>query len=196
MEKIGAAFNRYDSCSDEELVRLVRTDKPEVFAYLYQRYYSRVYRLAYGMLGRHEAADDLTQEVFIRAYQKLELFKGDSSFATWFYRLATNCCLNYSATKRGKEQREGDEITEKLPPDSSNSMERNLLQREVQEQIQRALLSLKPKLRLLVILKDIEGLSYDEIAERLNCSTGTLASQLKRARHLLARKLEHLRGAY
>ena len=67
-------------------MRLVRTDKPEVFACLYQRYYSRVYRLAYGMLGRHEAADDLTQEVFLRAYQKLESFKGESSFATLLHR--------------------------------------------------------------------------------------------------------------
>lgn len=196
MEKIGAAFDRYDSCSDEELVRLVRADKPEVFAYLYQRYYSRVYRLAYGMLGRHEAADDLTQEVFLRAYQKLESFKGESSFATWFYRLAANCCLNFSEKRRKKDQRESEEITATVPFNSDNSMERNLLQREAQEQIQRALLSLKPRFRLLVILKDIEGLSYDEIAERLNCSTGTLASQLKRARHLLARKLEHLRGAF
>jgi RNA polymerase sigma-70 factor (ECF subfamily) len=196
VEKIGAAFDRYDSCSDEELVRLVRADKPEVFAYLYQRYYSRVYRLAYGMLGRHEAADDLTQEVFLRAYQKLESFKGESSFATWFYRLAANCCLNFSEKRRKKDQRESEEITATVPFNSDNSMETNLLQREAQEQIQRALSSLKPKFRLLVLLKDIEGLSYDEIAERLNCSTGTLASQLKRARHLLARKLEHLRGAF
>ena len=75
-----------------------------------------------------------------------------------------------------------------------NQIEANIRQQNIQGEVQRALLSLKPKWRLIVILKEIEGLSYEEIAERMNCSNGTVALSLNRSRALLARKLEHLRG--
>ena len=82
------------------------------------------------------------------------------------------------------------------PPSPSPSAEADLMQEQIQLQVHRAMLGLKPKLRMMVILKDIEGLSYEEIAARMNCSTGTVASRLNRARKILARKLEHLKGVY
>ena len=196
VKKLGEASNPYDATTDEELARLVRAGRPELFAQLYARYYSRVYRMAYGMTGRHDAAEDLAQEIFLRAYQKIDLFDMRSSFSTWFYRLAFNRALNYSKARQNlRAEQEGD--FDRMPSTgSSRQMDKKLLEEEVQAQVYRALASLKPKLRLVVILKDIEGLRYEEIAERMNCSTGTLASQLKRARRLLARKLQHLRGAY
>ena len=193
---MGEALIPIETRTDEELVSLVLTGEAEVFAHVYERYYSRTYRLAYGMTGRHETAEDLTQEVFIRAYQKLALFAGQSSFATWFYRLAFNHCLNRCKSERRNDRMESYESTPAPLTSVMKGMDRTVLQQEVQRQIHRALFSLKPEQRLVVILKDIEGLSYEEIAERLNCSTGTLGSQLARARKLLARKLEHLRGTF
>lgn len=146
------------------------------------------------MTGRSEAAEELTQEIFLRAWQKVWQFCGEASFGTWFYRLATHCCLNFRRRLPARAH-ESLEVVEQLPQSNAmNQIEANIRQQKIQGEVQRALLSLKPKWRLIVILKDIEGLSYEEIAERMNCSTGTVASSLNRSRALLARKLEHLRS--
>ena len=183
--------------TDEELVRLVVAGERDLFAPIYERYYWRVFRMAYGMTGNHGSAEDLTQEIFMRAYQRLKEFRGQSAFSTWLYRVAVNHSLNY----RRKHQVEArEESTCEADPepmvDGSTAAETGVMKQQMTVQVHRALLALKPKLRMIVILKDIEGLSYEEIAQRTNCSTGTVASRLNRSRKLLARKLEHLRGAY
>lgn len=180
------------TATDEELVSLVIAGQVDVFAGLYDRFYSRVYRMAYGMTGQHQAAEDLVQDVFARAYQKLRLFAGQSSFATWFYRLALNHCLNHCKSERQRLRLQTSGLEQLPSPIQPEQMEERVLGKELQSEVHRALLSLKPRIRMIVILRDIEGLSYQEIAGRMNCSMGTLASQLKRARTLLARKLEHL----
>jgi len=180
------------TATDEELVSLVIAGQAEVFAALYDRFYSRVYRMAYGMTGQHQAAEDLVQDVFVRAYQKLKLFAGQSSFATWFYRLALNHCLNHCKSERKRMHLQTTGLEQLPSAVPAKQMEDRVLRKELQSEVHRALLSLKPRMRMIVILRDIEGLSYQEIADRMNCSMGTLAAQLKRARSLLARKLEHL----
>jgi RNA polymerase sigma-70 factor (ECF subfamily) len=183
-----------DFRSDEELVEGTLAGQAEAFRELYDRFYSRAYRLAYGMTGRHDLAEDLSQEIFMRVYQKLDKYERRSSFATWFYRLAVNSCLN-SRIREKRERHESTETQNVLPlAVACKSVETRVLRQQIQVQINRALLSLKPKMRVIVILKDIEGLNIAEIAERLNCSKGTVASRLFRARDLLARKLEHLRN--
>ena len=184
-----------DGLTDEELARRVAGGQVEVFAQLYERYYARAFRLAWGMTGERAAAEELTQEIFLRAWQKAGQFRGESSFGTWFYRLAAHCCLNarQRLTRRAHETLEA---AAHLPQAGAlRQLEAGLRQQELQGEVQRALLSLKPEWRLVVILKDLEGLSYEEIAARLDCSAGTVASRLNRARALLARKLAHLRGA-
>jgi len=172
-----------DIRTDEELVELALAGQGDLFARIYQRYYSRAYRLAYAMTGRREAAEDLAQEMFIRAWRKIDQFRGEASFSTWFYRLAINCSLNYR--KREKRQSFDDsERIESIPQaGAARQVEAKILQRQIQTEVHRAVLSLKPKLRVIVVLKDIEGLSYAEIAERVNCSEGTIASRLNRARY-------------
>lgn len=182
--------------TDEELVGFVLADQGEVFARLYERYYARTYRLAYGMTGRHEAAEDLTQEVFVRAYQRLRQFRGSSSFSTWFYRLSVNCCLNYRRRWSRVSEKESGGAEESDLPGTHGRAEAELFRSQVQGEVHRALLSLKPELRLVVILKDVEGLRYEEIAERVGCSAGTVGTRLNRARKLLARKLGHLKGGF
>jgi RNA polymerase sigma-70 factor (ECF subfamily) len=183
-----------DRPTDEELARLVAAGQGEVFAELYARYHARAYRLAWAMTGQTGAAEELTQEIFLRAWRKAGQFRGESSFGTWFYRLAAHCCLNYRKRLFPRAHESLDAVEHLPQTDAMKRVEANVRRQEIQGEVQRALLSLKPKWRLIVILKDIDGLSYEEIAERLNCSTGTVASRLNRSRALLARKLEHLRG--
>ncbi|HXD32419.1 MAG TPA: RNA polymerase sigma factor [Pyrinomonadaceae bacterium] len=184
-----------DVKTNEELVAETLGARPEAFRELYDRFYSRTYRVAYGMTGRHELAEDLTQEIFIRAFQKLAKYDRRSSFATWFYRLSINHSLNYR--KREMKESHKAEVDAQFPASvAEQRIELTILGQQVQTQINRALISLKPKHRMVVILKDVEGLNIAEIAERMNCSAGTVASRLFRARDLLARKLDHLRDTF
>jgi RNA polymerase sigma-70 factor (ECF subfamily) len=183
--------------TDEEAVRLIVAGDADEFALIYERYYSRAFRMAYGMTGERAAAEDLTQEIFMRVFQKLSDFRGEAAFSTWFYRLAVNQSLNY---RRSNRVRAVEELT---PEVELGSIAREVpgagsgvLAEQIRNQVQVALLALKPKLRIVVILKDIEGLSYEEISKRTGCSMGTIASRLNRSRRLLARKLEHLKGVY
>lgn len=193
---VEAACRDQTAPSDEQLVRLVLAGDERAFAELFNRYQHRAYRLAYGMTGGHEVAQDLTQEIFMRAYEKLNHFGGQARFSTWFYRLAVNRCLNYRQRERTKEEQMPD--GEQTIPAVSNGLENveaEILLRQMKDQVRRAILSLDERLRMTVLLKEIEGLSYAEIAERMGCSEGTVASRLSRARGLLARKLGHLKGA-
>ena len=183
--------------TDEELVRLVVAGERDLFAPIYEKYYWRVFRMAYGMTGNHGSAEDLTQEIFMRAYQRLKEFRGQSAFSTWLYRVAVNHSLNYRRKHQVETREESPSESDPQPTvDGSTMADTGVMRQQMTVQVHRALLALKPKLRMIVILKDIEGLSYEEIAQRTNCSTGTVASRLNRSRKLLARKLEHLRGAY
>ena len=183
--------------TDEELVRLVVAGERDLFAPIYERYYWRVFRMAYGMTGNRGSAEDLTQEIFMRAYQRLKEFRGQSAFSTWLYRVAVNHSLNYRRKHQAEAREESTSKTDPQPMvDESTTAETGVMRQQMTLQVHRALLALKPKFRMIVILKDIEGLSYEEIAQRTNCSTGTVASRLNRSRKLLAQKLEHLRGAY
>jgi len=153
------------SSIDEELARLIAAGQVEVFAHLYAQYYARAYRLAWAMTGRREAAEELTQEIFLRAWQKAGQFRGESSFGTWFYQLAAHCCLNYRKRQSAREHESLEAVEQAPQTDAMKQIEANVQRQEIQGEVQRALLSLKPKWRLIVILKDIEGLSYEEIAE-------------------------------
>jgi RNA polymerase sigma-70 factor, ECF subfamily len=185
--------------ADEQLVARICAGDRALFAQLYRRYYRRTFALAFGMTGKREQADDMAQEIFMRAYERLDTYQSGSSFATWFYRLAVNHSLNYCR----REHRHQDAIADvddvqSLSIISNTGAEDHivatLLQHQLRTQVRQALLTLKPEMRVLIVMKEIEGLSYEEIAERLSCSTGTIASRLSRARKLLARKLENLKG--
>jgi RNA polymerase sigma-70 factor (ECF subfamily) len=198
--RLEQATQTNEPSTDEELVELVLAGQGEVFARLYERYYLRAYRLAYGMTGQREAAEDLTQEIFLRTYQKLHQFRGEARFATWFYRLTTNHCLRYRQRARRNPEEVIDDLEQALPQpcatQSRREAEAKLFQQQTQTIIHKALLSLKPELRLVVVLRNLEGLSYEEIAERMDCSVGTVGTWLHRAHKLLARKLAGLRGEY
>jgi RNA polymerase sigma-70 factor (ECF subfamily) len=190
-------LERDDELQDELMVERISAGEKRLFGLLYQRYRARTFALAFGMTGQAEQAEDLTQEIFLKVYERLATFQGQSRFATWFYRIALNHCLNHCRHER-RRRRTVDasdvqpQVMVKLQ--AVEQADTSLLRKEIKRHIRSALLSLKPEIRLLLLLKEIEGLSYEEIAERLECSTGTVASRLSRGRRLLARKLDSLKG--
>lgn len=179
--------------TDEQLVQSALGGDEEAFLRLYQRYHRYVLRLAFSMTGRSSTAEDMAQEVFLKTYKRLRSFRGDSRFSTWFYRIAVNTCMSYCRRHRAERFIDGGTQVELVDP--AERLETGVLRQQLHTEVHRALLSLKPRLRLIVVLKDIDGLSYEEIAERTGCSKGTIASRLNRARGLLARKLERFKDS-
>ena len=173
---------------DLKLVRRCQEGDPQAFRKLVERYEGRIYTLACSIVGHPEAARDAAQEAFFLAYQALSNFRAESGFYTWLYRIAVNVCLDAAQ----KERRRLDNVSletlvesRKLSPEAlfeTQHPETDLERAELQEYIQEVLNSLSPDHRAVVVLKDIEGLSQEEISEALDCSVGTVKSRLSRAR--------------
>jgi RNA polymerase sigma-70 factor, ECF subfamily len=166
----------------------------EAFRLLFEAYKDRVFSIARYSLGDEAAADDVTQQIFVKLITRIGQFRGDSEFSTWLYRLVINSCLD----ERRKRRRflpaaEFDSVSKTA---NKKTPETGYARREVADSVRQAIRSLKPKMRLPILLKYIEGLSYEEIAEVLGCSKGTVASRLNRAHKALAKQLGHLRGEF
>jgi RNA polymerase sigma-70 factor (ECF subfamily) len=163
----------------------------EAFRLLFEAYKDRVFSIACYSLGDQAAADDITQQIFVKLFTRIGQFRGDSEFTTWLYRLVINSCLD-----ERRRQRRLLPVAEFLPMRKGayrKSPETGYERREIAGSVREAIGGLKPKMRLPILLKYIEGLSYEEIAEVLGCSKGTVASRLNRAHKALAKKLSHLR---
>jgi len=164
----------------------------EAFRLLFEAYKDRVFSIACYSLGDKTAADDITQQIFVKLFTRIGQFRGDSEFTTWLYRLVINACLD-----ERRRQRRLLPVAEFLPMSKAayrKSPEPGYERREIAGSVREAIGGLKPKMRLPILLKYIEGLSYEEIAAVLGCSKGTGASRLNRAHKALAKKLGHLRG--
>jgi RNA polymerase sigma-70 factor (ECF subfamily) len=164
----------------------------EAFRLLFEAYKDRVFSIACYSLGDETAADDITQQIFVKLFTRIGQFRGDSEFTTWLYRLVINACLD-----ERRRQRRLLPVAEFLPMSKAayrKSPEPGYERREIAGSVREAIGGLKPKMRLPILLKYIEGLSYEEIAAVLGCSKGTVASRLNRAHKTLAKKLGHLRG--
>ncbi len=181
---------------DEELVDKSQAGDLQAFEELVCRYERKIYTLAYRMTGNYHDANDLAQEAFLRAFQAIKGFRGDSSFSTWLCRIAANVCRD-ELKKRyrtpvdylDEEISFGEqEVKKQVPvdePGPAELYEKHELQRELQALID----TLTPEYRVAIILRDIQGLSYEEIAEQLECSLGTVKSRISRARSFLKEKI-------
>ena len=183
--------------SDLELVRRTRRGDRAAFQGLVEKYQQRIYAVAYGLLGNREDALDAVQEAFVKAYKSLDKFKEKSGFYTWLYRIATNAAIDLGR-KRGRreevefrEEIEGDEEKGSYPvgPAAENPAE-DLMQKELGEMIEDAIEQLPPDQKTAIMLREIEGLSYREIARIMRCSQGTVMSRL----HYGRKKLQELLG--
>jgi len=155
---------------------------------LVAKYETKVYTIAYRYAGNHNDANDLAQEAFIRVYRSIGGFRGDSSFLTWLYRVVTNVCKDEIRRRARENTVSMDEMIDqgKQPvPDRKTGPLEEVLHREWREEIQQVLNSLSYEHRTVIIMRDIQGYTYEEIAFFLECSLGTVKSRISRARNIL-----------
>ncbi len=180
---------------ENQVVRLAQQGDQEAFSVLVRAYQNRVFGLALNVVHNRETADDLTQEIFLKAYLSLPRFRFQSEFGTWLYQIAMNHIRDYlRKRKKEKDQLSLDGIPEPRLPEKELSLQ---LAEGQEEERRRLLLRQKleempDKYRLILSLRDIQGLSYEEIGKILKLSPGTVDSRLHRARRLLRKKLAPL----
>ena len=177
---------------DDCVIKACQQGDREAFRQLFEAYKDRVFSIAvYSFGGDRAAASDITQQIFLKLLTTIGQFRGDAQFTTWLHRLVVNSCID---EKRKRQRYLGFE--EGIPLKKSKEQkrpERRYERMEIADSVKAAVSELKPKFRMAVLLKYVEGLSYEEIASVLGCSKGTVASRLNRSHKELALRLAHLR---
>jgi RNA polymerase sigma-70 factor (ECF subfamily) len=178
-------------CLDSRTIAACQRGDREALRVLFEAYKDRVYSIAsYSLGGDEMAAADVTQQVFLKLMTRINQFRGDSDFATWLYRLVINACHD-EYRKRRRFVSLADSFLR--TPARGDSPRARYARKELCGRVQAAIGELKPKLRWPILLKYVEGMSYEEIAGVLGCSKGTVASRLNRAHKALGKKLSHLK---
>ena len=182
--------------SDRELVRESRRGDREAFRELVERYQRKVFSVALGMVQNREDALELTQETFVKAYENLRKFKGESSFYTWLYRIVVNLAIDYRRRDRrqatvGLSERPagGEELETLLPAAELSDPYQQARAHELGARIAAAIDELTPDHKAVILLREVEGLSYEDISRIMQCSKGTVMSRLHYARKKLQSKL-------
>ncbi|HET9488891.1 MAG TPA: sigma-70 family RNA polymerase sigma factor [Methylomirabilota bacterium] len=173
---------------DPEWVARLRTGDVQAFEELVIAYQHRVFGVALRMLGNRAEAEEIAQETFVRAHRALPEFRGDAKLSTWLFAIASRLCLNRLAAGERRMRREGEETLLRLPADADPAA--GVERREVEVALHRAIEALPEERRIVVILRDLEGLGYEEIARALGLELGTVRSRLHRARMELKEKME------
>jgi RNA polymerase sigma-70 factor (ECF subfamily) len=177
--------------TEQDLLAECRNGSREAFESLFVANQKRVFSVALNFFGGDEAlAKDITQQVFLKFFYKVGEFRAESEFTTWLYRMTVNACIDEQRKTRrffSIENFFGDFKVKKTQDD-------RIQQQEISDEVQKAIATLKPKFRLPILLKYVENLSYQEIAEVLDCSIGTISSRLNRGHKMLANKLGHLKN--
>ena len=177
-----------------DLVLVQRTQQGDLPAYdeLIRRYQERIYATIYHMTGNHEDANDLAQETFIKAFTALKMFKGDSSFYTWVYRIAVNKTINFRKLRKNKSHLSLNDMDFNAETDphmvqlvSDKTPRREVALSELHDKLGEAMQKLSPVHRLVVTLHDVQGLPHEEIATIMDCNIGTVRSRLFYARQQL-----------
>lgn len=174
---------------ESELILRTRQGDTEAYDDLVRRFQERIYATIYHMTANHEDANDLAQETFIKAYQAISTFKGDSSFFTWIYRIAVNRTINFLKQRRNKNNLSLNDLdlNAEHDPDlvalvSEKTPRRDAGLAELQEKLNAAMQRLSETHRLVVTLHDVQGLPHEEIARIMGCNVGTVRSRLFYAR--------------
>ena len=176
---------------DGHVIEACQQGDRDAFQVLFETYKDKVFSIAvYSSGGDRAVADDVTQQIFLKLFTAIRQFRGDSEFTTWLYRLVVNACLD--ERRRRRRLLPWGETVAMRNPGEKKPQEKQYARLEVAEAVQAAISELKPKFRLPILLKYIEGLSYEEIASVMGCSKGTVASRLNRGHSQLAKRLSHL----
>ena len=179
--------------TDDMLIEKSKQGDLEAFDLLVYRYEGKIYNMAYRFMGNHADAGDLAQETFIRLYKSLPTFRGESGFLTWLYRICANACRDELRRQKRRPNISWEEIScgaETANRSNNEPLPEEILERqELKATIQSCLDSLSEEHRLILVLREIQELSYDEIARVLDCTMGTVKSRLSRARLALKEKV-------
>jgi len=186
---------------DHQLVERVREGDKRAYGLLVEKYRRKIIRLLSRMVRDPDDLEDIAQETFIKAYRALPQFRGDAAFYTWLYRIAVNTAKNFLVA-RGKAMRtvseqavnDDDEPDDRLVAQDIATPESELLSKQVAIAVNEAVDSLPEELRQAITLREMEGMSYEEIAEYMACPIGTVRSRIFRAREAIASKLRPILG--
>ena len=182
--------------NEDELVRMSKDGDIDAFEELVCRYERKIFTAAYRLIGNREDAADLAQEAFLRAFRSIKSFRAEASFLTWMYTIVTNLCRD-ELRKRSRVQIESldervaledSEVSKQFSSNESGPAEL-YEQKELQEKIQALINTLLPEYRMALVLRDIQGLSYEQMATQLDCSLSTVQSRINRARNHMKDKL-------
>lgn len=183
---------------DQTLVARVQRGEKGAFDLLVRKYQHKVAKLISRYVSNRAEVEDITQEVFIKAFRGLPGFRGESAFYTWLYRIAVNTAKNYLESQGRRPPGAGIDIESAEVLDSMESLrdvatpERDMLTGEIADTVNRAIGALPPDLRTAITLRDLDGLSYEEIAQVMDCPIGTVRSRIFRAREAIDKQLRPL----
>lgn len=187
-----------DKANDQFLVDRVRAGDKHAFDLLVLKYQQRIVKLITRYVKDHAEALDVAQEAFLKAYRAIPKFRGDSAFYTWMYRIAINTAKNHLVAARRRPLDHSTDISEPEQFDwharmqDHDSPERKAMGEELRETVEAAIQDLPDDLRTAIILREIDGLSYDEIAQVMECPVGTVRSRIFRAREALDKRIRPL----
>jgi RNA polymerase sigma-70 factor, ECF subfamily len=190
--------SKYSEQLDEDLVARVQRGDKSAFDFLVIKYQHKIIQLVNGYIKDPSEAQDVAQEVFLKAYRALGSFRGEAAFYTWLYRIAINTAKNYLLSRsRRSSSFEVDiqdaEAIENAPQlQGMDTPERHLLNEEIVDTIKTAIENLPEEMRIAIMLREFEGMSYEEIAVAMDCPVGTVRSRIFRAREAIDSKLNPL----
>jgi RNA polymerase sigma-70 factor (ECF subfamily) len=177
--------------NDREVIEACQRGEWDAFRVLFEAHHSRVYSIALRYCGDESAAMDIAQETFLKLFSSIREFRGGAGFESWLYRIVVNRCMDHQ--RRGRRLMPFfDSLLDMVSARRETVLE-ELLRAEMAKGVQDIVGTLPPEQRIVVVLRYTEGLAYDQIAEILGCSAGTVASRLSRAHKVLERRLAHLR---
>jgi RNA polymerase sigma-70 factor (ECF subfamily) len=195
----------FDHAAELEFIRRLKSRDERAFNELVQTYEQRVYGLVYRMLGRRDEAEDMAQEVFVQVFKAIDQFRGDSKLSTWLYRVTVNICKN-RAKYLSRRHSDAQDALEPMAERSALSHAKGVTFGDVarpddmvegyqaEHIVRRCILELEPDFREVLVLRDVEDLSYEEIAEVTGLPDGTVKSRIHRARLMLKAKVERALG--
>lgn len=186
---------------DAELVARVQRGDKKAFDLLVMKYQRKIMRLLSRMIRDQSEIEDVAQEAFIKAYRALPQFRGESAFYTWLYRIAINTARNWMASSSRRpsapnavENEDGETFNETDNLSDISTPESMVASRQIAETVNAAIESLPEELRTAIVLREIEGMSYEDIAQSMGCPIGTVRSRIFRAREAVAARLRPLLG--
>lgn len=196
-EGVGETIVSLSDCSDNELIEKAKSGNEDAFAAIVGRYKNPIVNFLFRFVNDYEEAVDLSQETFVRVYFALDRYHTNYAFSTYIYKIAANLAISELRKRKrrsvlsltGLFSNDPEDGTEFQPPDKAKLQDTALQDRELSDHIAKAIAALPPRYKLPIVLREIEGLSYEEVSEVIGLGLGTTKSRISRARALLREKL-------